>query len=220
MKKNKIAILLPIKDHSERIPDKNFKCINGVPLHDILVAKFKESDFINKIYINTDSQRIKDYYFNDNKVVIIDRQREVIGDFISMNKIIATSLPFITEDVVLQTHATNPLVRIETFESAIKKYFIIKTKKYDSLFSVNVYYKRFFKKDYTPINHDPKILLRTQDLEPLLVENSCIYIFSKESFRESGMRIGIKPFLFEMNEYEAIDIDWPEDMDIVKKLYL
>jgi CMP-N-acetylneuraminic acid synthetase len=32
------------------------------------------------------------------------------------------------------------------------------------------------------------------------------------------MRIGIKPYLFEMSEFEAIDMDWEEDLNIVKKL--
>ncbi len=216
--KNKVAVFLPIKDHSERVPDKNFLKVGKFPLHYILVDKFLKADFVSNIYINTDSQRIIDYYKGFKRVTIIKRDPKVIGDFTSMNDVIFSSFPLIKEEVILQTHATNPLVNLETFGSAVKDYFKKIKLGYDSVFSVNKYQKRFFDKNFKALNHDPKVLLRTQDLDPLYVENSCLYIFSKESFAESKARIGNKPFMFEMSEYEAIDIDWPEDLEIVRVL--
>lgn len=215
---DKIAVFIPIKDHSERIPNKNFTIIAGKPLHDILVDKFEKADFVSKIYINTDSQRILEYYKDNPKVLLIERKDEVIGDFVSMNDVIKSSFEEIKEEVILQTHVTNPLVSLETFRSAYLSYQDNLHLGYDSLFSVNKYFKRFFDKDFTPLNHDPLKLLRTQDLDPLYVENSCLYIFNKVAFAKTNGRIGKKPFLFEMSEYEAIDIDWPEDLEIVKKL--
>lgn len=215
----KIAVLIPIKDHSERIKQKNFRLIGKAPLHSIIIKKMMQIDQIDKIYINTDSSRIKKYYKNNPKVQIIDREKRVIGDFISMNDIISSSLKHIKEDVIIQTHVTNPLLRKETIIDAIKKYFMEIEQGFDSLFSVNKYYKRFFDKNFKPINHDLNVLLRTQDLEPVFVENSCLYIFNEESFYKNNNRIGDNPFFYEMDEYESIDIDWPNDLVIVKKIY-
>lgn len=215
---NKVAVFIPIKDHSERIPNKNFVLIGDKPLHSILVSKLEKENFVGNIYINTDSQRIMEYYRNNPRVRLIERSKEVVGDFVSMNEVIKSSFKTINEEVILQTHATNPLVTMETFRKATKTYFDQLDNGYDSLMSVNKYYKRFYDKDFHPVNHNPEKLLRTQDLDPLLMENSCIFLFSKKSFKKTNSRIGSAPFLFEMNEYEAMDIDWPEDLEVVRKM--
>ena len=54
-------------------------------------------------------------------------------------------------------------------------------------------------------------MIRTQDLEPWYEENSCIYIFSRNSFEKTNARIGLRPKLFEIPKLEAIDIDEKED---------
>ncbi len=215
---NKIAVFLPIKKHSERIREKNFVLVGDKPLHNVLIDKLENADFVNKIYINTDSIRIMEYYKNNPRVKLIEREKKVIGDSVSMNDVIKSSLRMIDEEVMLQTHSTNPLVLVETFEKAVKTYFEQIENGCDSLMTVNKYYKRFYDNDFRAINHDPKVLLQTQNLSPLLVENSCIYLFSKSIFEKTNSRVGNKPFLLEMNEYEAIDIDWPEDLEIVRKL--
>ena len=79
---------------------------------------------------------------------------------------------------------------------------------------------RLYKADGQAYNHNPEELLRTQDLEPLFEENSNFYIFTKESFLNSGKkRIGIKPFMFEIDKIEAVDIDEPQDFVIAESLY-
>jgi N-acylneuraminate cytidylyltransferase len=62
-------------------------------------------------------------------------------------------------------------------------------------------------------------MLRSQDLPPIFEENSNLYIFSKESFKQSGnRRIGLRPYLFEINKLEAIDIDEEEDFLLAELL--
>ena len=59
--------------------------------------------------------------------------------------------------------------------------------------------------------HDPAVLLRTQDLPPLYIENSCFFIFTPELLRDKGTRIGARPLMVEMASLEAVDIDIEED---------
>jgi len=61
------------------------------------------------------------------------------------------------------------------------------------------------------INHDPNILLQTQDLPPVYEENSCLYIFSRENLARRRNRLGERPLMFEMDAAEAWDID--EELD-------
>lgn len=217
----KITALLPMKGHSERVKNKNMRNFNKKPLYHAVMDSLLKSKYIDFIAINTDSEIIANdakKNFGD-KVKIIKRPKELQGDFVSMNSIIAYDLSQIKGEHFLQTHSTNPLLKPETIDKAIEAYFN-NLDKFDSLFSVTRVQTRFYDKNANAINHNPNELLRTQDLEPMYEENSNIYIFSKESFKNAGnKRIGLKPQIFEMNKLEAIDIDEPEDFILAELLY-
>jgi CMP-N-acetylneuraminic acid synthetase len=132
-----------------------------------------------------------------------------------MNEVLLYDVSHVEADYYIQTHSTNPLLRSETIEQAIDK-FMEGIPRIDSLFSVTKVQTRFWKKDGTPINHEPDKLLRTQDLPPMFEENSCIYIFERESFMNRKNRIGERPYLFEIAAVEALDIDEESDLRIAE----
>ena len=155
---------------------------------------------------------------NFDRVKIIDRPEEIRGDFVSMNPIIAYDLSQLPGEHFLQTHSTNPLLTTKTIDKGIALYFH-NLGTYDSLFTVTRHNTRYYWSDGSPINHNPQEMLRSQDLPPILEENSNLYVFSRESFKRSGnRRIGLKPYLFEMNKLEAIDIDEEEDFLLAELL--
>ena len=218
----KVNALLPMKGNSERVPNKNMKNFDGAPLYHAIMNSLLKSKYIERVVINTDSEVIsKDAKKTfGSKVVIINRPIEIQGDYVSMNDIIAYDLSQIDGECFLQTHSTNPLLRSETIDKAIER-FMTEIDRFDSVFGVTKVQTRFYDKDAKPINHNPEELLRTQDLEPMYEENSNFYIFSKESFKNSGnKRIGINPQVFEVNKLEAVDIDEPEDFRLAELLHI
>lgn len=223
-KNRKVVALLPMKDNSERVPNKNLKDFCGKPLFRIMLDTLLESKYISKIIVNTDSDRIKSgiaLNYENERVQIHDRPNEIQGDMVSMNKIIAYDLEKSNADFYLQTHSTNPLLKTASVDAALEKMFELNTiGKYDSIFSVTRIQTRLYDQKGNPFNHDPKVLLRTQDLPPLFEENSNLYIFTKESFKASGgKRIGAAPFMFETDKIEAIDIDELQDFILAEALY-
>jgi N-acylneuraminate cytidylyltransferase len=175
------------------------------------------------VVVNTDSEIIKEDLkknFEDN-VIVVNRPQEIIGDFISMNKIIECDMDNVDADLYIQTHSTNPLLKIESLDAAIEKMIsFTENKLYDSVFSVTRLQTRLYNGIGEPFNHNPEELLRTQDLEPLYEENSNFYIFTKESFSNAGQkRIGIRPYMFEIDKIESVDIDEPQDFIIAEALY-
>ena len=174
---------------------------------------------INKIIVNTDSNNIKeDMILNFKDIYIVDRPQEIQGDFVSMNKIIEYDLNKTDGEHFIQTHSTNPLLKAKTIDKAIEQYFT-DINKYDSFFSVTKVQARFYDKDRNPVNHNPKELIRTQDLDPFFEENSNFYIFSKSSFKHANNeRVGINPNYYEMEKIEAIDIDNEDDFIIAESL--
>jgi len=79
------------------------------------------------------------------------------------------------------------------------------------LFSVTPVKTRFYWPDGTGINHDLRHLIRTQDLEPIYEENSCFYIFSRQTNLKHESRLGSRPMMFPIDRLEAADIDDWED---------
>ena len=218
----RLKALLPMKGNSERVKNKNMKDFDGTPLYHVIIKSLLASKYIENVVINTDSDIISKNakkVFGD-KVIIINRPKSIQGDFVSMNDIINYDLQQLEGEHFLQTHSTNPLLRTETIDNAIEKYFD-SLEEYDSIFGVTKVQTRFYDKNAQPVNHNPKELLRTQDLEPLFEENSNFYIFSKESFENSNKkRIGVKPQIFEVNKLEAVDIDEPEDFKLAELLHM
>lgn len=215
-----INFLLPMKGHSERVPDKNMKMFRGSPLYHAIMNEIRKSSYYGHVFVNTDSERIaEDIHKNFSDVTVIERPVNLCGDEISMNRIIEHDLSLIDGDIFLQTHSTNPLLNAKTMDRAIE-FFLGNQVKYDSVFGVNKIQSRLYRENGEPLNHDPANLIKTQDLPAVYEENSNLYIFSRESFKKAGnRRIGKKPFMFEVPRMESLDIDVQSDFDMALFLY-
>ena len=214
-----LVAILPMKAHSERIKNKNFKLLKGKPLYKWVLDTLLSCAEIDLIIINTDAEKIiKNFPYKSKKILIRERAKELCGDFVSMNKIIYDDLKNIDAKVYLMTHSTNPFLSKSTIQKAYNLYKeSLLSSKFDSLFTVNTYQTRFYKKDGSPINHDPNNLMRTQDLEKWYEENSNLYFFTKDSFLKNNNRIGSNPILFESPKHESLDIDDQDDWDFAEK---
>jgi CMP-N-acetylneuraminic acid synthetase len=218
----KTVALLPMKANSERIKGKNFKEFAGKPLFRWVLDALIEVDEIEKIIINTDAREIlkENGLVDSYKVLIRDRRDEICGDFVSMNRIIEDDINNINAKSYLMTHTTNPNISTNTFKQALNQYKNGLENGHDSLFSVTEQQTRFYREDGSAVNHDPDNLIRTQDLEPWYEENSCIYIFNKNSFVKTNARIGRNPTLFETPRFESIDIDDAESWKLAELVKL
>lgn len=206
----KTVALLPMKAHSARVKGKNFRIFAGKPLFRWILDTLLSVGAIDKIIINTDAREIlKDNGLTDtDRVLIRDRRPEICGDHVSMNLVIQDDLDAIDAETFVMTHTTNPLLSGPTIQEAIEVYQKgVQQNGKDSLFTVNEYQTRFYREDGSAVNHDPNVLLPTQELEPWYEENSNLYIFTKDSFEKTNARIGESPILFPTPTLESADID-------------
>jgi CMP-N-acetylneuraminic acid synthetase len=127
-----------------------------------------------------------------------------------MNEILLYDTSKVQAEYYLQTHSTNPLLRPATISKAVQT-FLADYPTHDSLFAVTRLQTRLYDRHGHALNHDPNVLLRTQDLPPVYEENSCIYIFTRENLERRRNRLGERPLMFEMDADEAWDID--DEMD-------
>jgi CMP-N-acetylneuraminic acid synthetase len=219
--RDKIIALLPMKAHSARVSEKNFRDFNGKPLFRWILDALLEIPEIRKVVINTDAREIlrEKGLVDSRRIQIRDRNTNLRGDFVSMNRILEDDVKHVPADVYLMTHTTNPLLKTSTIREALEAFEQgRKMGTGDSLFAVNRVQTRFYREDGTAVNHDPSKLIRTQDLEPWFEENSNLYIFTAESFEQTKARIGKRPILFETPKLESVDIDGPEDWNLALAL--
>lgn len=205
----KIKALVPMKGHSERVPEKNIRLINGKPCFHWIMETLSASKYIDEIIINTDSEKIAKSATDHFTVTILERPDYLRGDMVGIQPLIEYDLSNTNGLFYLQTHSTNPLLTTKTVDSAIEYFFSQSV--HDSLFSVTEVKQRFYWPDGRSVNHDPHVLLRTQDLEPIFHENSCFYLFSKETNIATQNRLGSNPLMFPIDRLEAADIDDMED---------
>ena len=205
---HRLVALMPMRHNSERVPGKNYRPFgDGRPLYQHALDALVQCPAIDLIVIDTDSDVIKTQCADSyKKVMILDRPEHLRPGTTPMNEVLLHDMSLAPSEFYLQTHSTNPLVKSETINGAIDAFFN-NYPAYDSLFSVTPYRTRLWDPLTRPVNHNPNILLRTQDLIPLYEENSCLYIFNGDTLRQTRNRLGARPFMFEMSPFEAIDID-------------
>lgn len=214
IKPQTIVALVPMRHHSERVPGKNYRPLAGKPLFQHILDTLLSCPEITRIAVDTDSpviiNSLREQY---PQVMIIERPEHLRADTIPMNEVLLHDTAQIPADLYLQTHSTNPLLRPQTISRAIHT-LVEQYPTYDSLFSVTRMQTRLWDQLGRPVNHNPAILLRTQDLPPIYEENSCIYLFSRQTLEQRRNRLGDRPYLFEIPAAEAWDIDEELDFQI------
>lgn len=214
----RVVALVPMRHGSERAPGKNHRVFHGKRLCCWVIDALRASGVVDEILIDTDSPPVREIgEMYGPGVRVVDRPRELAGGMVSMNDVISRDLTLIDAGVVIQTHATSPLLRPGTIAAALRVY-RENLPTHDSLFTVTRRQTRFYSAMGTPLNHDPEVLERTQDLEPYYEENSCLYVFSPASFRESGTRIGRRALMLGLDPIEAVDIDTEREFSLAEAI--
>ncbi len=213
-----IAALVPMRHHSQRVPGKNFRPLAGKPLFHHILSALLACPEITQVVVDTDSQPIMQGLLQHfPTVTILERPEHLRGDAVSMNEILMYDTSQVQAEYYLQTHTTNPLLRPSTISRAVQT-LLESTPEYDSVFSVTRRQVRLWDQLGRAINHNPAILLQTQDLPPVYEENSCIYIFTRQNLIQRQNRLGERPLMFAMEAAEAWDIDEELDFSITEFL--
>jgi len=214
-----IAAILPMRHDSERVKGKNYRPLAGRPLYHHIVATLQACPSISEVVIDTDSDLIAaDAHAAFPEIRVIMRPDEIRGGEVDMNLVLLNDVAQVPADLYVQTHSTNPLLRAGTVTRAIETY-LGDRDGHDALFTVTALQTRLYTADGRAINHDPAVLLRTQDLPAVMEENSCLYVFPAQTLQRRGTRIGARPLLFPIDREEAWDIDEEIDWKVVEALY-
>lgn len=210
----KIAAFVPIKLNNQRFPGKNTMMLNGRPVCDYIFKTISSVDTIDEKYVYCSDETIIPYIqpYADKGLKFLKRDTYLDGFEVKGLEIIERFVDDVDADIYVLTHATQPFTKSESIQKALEK---VVSGEYDSAFSATVL-QDYLWKDGKPFNYDMKNIVRTQDLDPIYMETGAFFIFRKEVFKQLGQRIGEKPYMFEIDQFEAVDIDTAEDFEFAK----
>lgn len=210
----KIVAIVPMKLNNTRLPQKNTKSFtNGKPLCSYILHTLLKIDKIDEVYVYCSNEKIKDYI--PQGVRFLKRSATLDTDTTSMNEVLAAFAKDVPADIYVMTHTTAPFISAESIEKGLDA---VLSGMNDSAFAAKKL-QDFLWKNGTPFNYSLDNIPRTQDLDPLYEETSGFYIYERYVIEEMGRRIGQSPFIVEVNEIEAVDIDEKEDFEIADAIY-
>lgn len=210
----KVASFIPIKLNNQRLPGKNTMILNGRPMCDYIFETICKVDTIDEKYVYCSDEAILPYLkpFEKKGLTFLKRDPYLDGYLVKGLEIIDRFVKDVDADVYVLTHVTQPFIKPESIAAALEK---VVSGEYDSAFSA-LALQDYMWMNGKPFNYDMKNIVRTQDLEPIYVETGAFFIFRKEVFTKLGQRIGEHPYIYEVDQFEAVDIDTADDFEFAK----
>lgn len=200
----KFVSFVPLKLKSQRLPGKTLKLLGDKPLCYYIFKTLLS--IMEDVYVFCSDESIMDHL--PTGVQFLQRDASLDRDETLGLEIYQSFASKVESDVYVLAHATSPLTRIETVQSGLQA---IK-EGYDSAFTVQKF-QTFAWHNHKPINYDLNLIPRTQDLSPVYIETSGLFIFKKEVL-EKNRRIGDNPFLIEVDGFEGVDIDTIKEFNL------
>jgi len=226
--KKTVTAFLPCRSGSQRVKKKNTRRFSNIE-NGLIYLKLKQlikSRSIDKIILSTNDEQVKNIaqmLLNDSggKVVIDDRPDIYATSTASTDDLIQYASQLFKEEVVLWTHVTSPFIGSQLYDRIISKYFEeINTGYYDSLMTVTKI-ESFIWNDHAPINYDrnKEKWPRTQTLLPVYEVNSGVFLAHSEIYNNYSDRIGERPYYFELQHPQSIDIDTEEQYQMAERIW-
>lgn len=206
----KVYAFLPAKGSSNRIPNKNVVLLDGEPLFLTSLKKLTRIESIDAVVLDSEDSRIFELSSE------VDCEKLVRDETYASNRTDGNALlrnevdHYPDGDIYVQLLCTSPFIEEATIAKGIE---ILKTQEeYDSVIAVRKEKLYLWNKD-EPV-YDVENIPNSEDLDSTTIESMGLYIVRGSVVKETGRRVGRRPYLLELNPLEAIDVNWPDDFEL------
>ena len=169
---------------------------------------------VDEVYVYCSNEAVKEYLLPG--VKFLRRPEFLDTSVVNCNDIIREFMKEVEADIYIASHATGPFTRSESIDKCVEA---VQTGRYDSAFLARRL-QEFLWQNGNAMNFDIQNFPRTQDLVPVYSEAPGAYVFTKDTFLKYDRRVGMKPYICEISEIEARDIDYQDDFDIADAIYM
>lgn len=225
-KNKKIIGIIPARGGSKGIPNKNIINICGKPLIGYTIEEALKSDYLDKVIVSTDDEKIRDAALEYGAEVPFIRPDFLSEDTSKTIDVVLHALDFFKKkgeeyDYVVLLQPTSPLRKSEDIDDAINR---LMDNNNESLVSVceveqNPVIMRTIKngKLHEVINFDGDNL-RRQNLPVFYIFNGAIYINSIKMLYNEKTFVNDDTLSYIMEKNKSVDIDEPVDILIVESI--
>ena len=206
----KTVAFVPIRLNSQRVAGKNLRSLSGSPLMCHILKTLTTVEGIDEVYVFCSDESIRPLL--PEGVRFLRRDPSLDRDTTLGKEIYDSFTALVDADLYILAHATSPFIRAATVAGALEK---VRSGEYDSAFSAEKI-QTFAWFGGKPLNYSLDDIPRTQTIEPVYVETSAFFIFSRELWCGRGRRIGDRPYMAVVDHIEGLDIDYPEDFTMAE----
>lgn len=201
-----------VRLNSTRVPQKSIREVGGIPLIERAIATLNQVDAISDSILYCSDEIIKSYIEPQQRYTFIKRSKHLDADDTTFNEVLESIIDNLDTDFIVYLSCTSPFIKAATIQNMIYQ---IENSGYDSAFAATEA-KTFCWFNNKPLNYNPSNVPRTQDIEPVIIEASSLYIFQKELFKTNKRRIGFNPYIKIVDAFEGWDIDTPDDLKMAE----
>lgn len=212
-----IKALVAARSGSVRVQNKNMRPFAGSTLLQIKLEQLKRIPNLDGVILNSNDEEMLELG-RSLGCEVVKRDQYYASNTVSMSDVYVNMAENCDCDVIAYINCTNPLLKDDTIIKAIQKYEKLIEEGFTSLNSAHLI-KEFLFENNLPINYDLRNQPRSQDLPDIAALNFAISIISREEMIKSRNVVGIRPYIYLIDEIEATDIDNPIDFEFAEFVY-
>lgn len=219
----KILVIIPARGGSKGIPLKNIYPLANKPLIEYTIESILNTKNEFTVAVSTDSDEIAQVVSKYSEVHIVKRPENLSGDNASTESTLLHCIEWFEKekyqkfDYVITLQPTSPFRKSETIDKFVSE-FINLGNEYDAQLTLTENYTDFWVQD--SVDNFSRLYKnasrRRQERKPLYAENSCIYITSVQTLKETKSVLGSKINGFVIDEIEGFDINEMVDIKIAE----
>lgn len=209
----KVVAFLPAKGTSERIESKNMKILNGKPLFLHTLEKLVKCDFIDEVYLDSESDEIL-YYAPYLDYKPLKRAPELATNKTDGHQMFYNEVRQVEADIYIQILGTSPFISPKTIKRGIDV--LVEHEEYDSVVLVKKE-KEYLWQDGQPV-YDKFHIPNSNTLPDTIVESMGLYIVRRETALKTKMRFGDNVYMLTADALETVDVNYPDEFRLAKHI--
>ena len=179
---------IPARIGSKRIKEKNIKKLNNLPVIGHVIREVKKLKFIKKIYVSTDSKKIKKIVEKIGAETLDLRKKKLATSKASFYDLIQKDLPrYLKKNLhqdIMFVLPTSALINKKIYNDAFCKYKFFKPEVLMSVTEINPFFAMIKKNNYIKPIFKKLVLKRTQDLPKAFIDVGSFYFFNYNKIKK------------------------------------
>jgi CMP-N,N'-diacetyllegionaminic acid synthase len=215
-----LKALIPVRKGSQRVIDKNLKPFAGSSLLEIKIKQLLRISSIDEVCVNSDCEKMLNTA-ESLGATPISRDPYFASSEVPMNEVWKNLAESMQCESILYTNVTNPLIEDRTYEEIIGAWNELNSatkNRYDSITTVHEVLEYLWNEN-GPVNYDPLIHPRSQDLPKYYGLNFAVSIIPRDMMVQRKSIIGANFKSHYLDRVESLDIDDEYDFKIAELIF-